>query len=70
MAGGYDNISSNMMQTLLVAGRPNILTKFMVYIFSFVMLIPSIPVNLIISKENLVQNDIMPDSTYLQIFKN
>ena len=34
------------------------------------MLIPSIPVNLIISKENLVQNDIMPDSTYLQIFKN
>ena len=64
VAGGYDNISSNVMQTLLTAGKPKILTKFMVYIFSFVMLIPSIPVNLLISKENLFQNEIMSESRF------
>ena len=62
MAGGYDNIQNNVMTTLLQFGKPPILTKFMVYIFSFVMLIPSIPVNLIISKENLFQNELLSDS--------
>ncbi|KAJ3346454.1 hypothetical protein HDU91_007038 [Kappamyces sp. JEL0680] len=61
LAGGYSNITPNVLSTLVSLGKPSILTKFFVYIFAFVMLIPSIPVNLIISKENLFQNDIVSE---------
>ncbi|KAI8902374.1 hypothetical protein BC833DRAFT_616838 [Globomyces pollinis-pini] len=61
MALGFSNLGSNVLSTLLQYGSPKILCQITVYLFAFVMLIPSIPVNLIISKENLVQNDIVND---------
>ncbi|KAJ3000660.1 hypothetical protein HDV02_004345 [Globomyces sp. JEL0801] len=61
LALGFSNLGSNVLSTLLQYGSPKILCQITVYLFAFVMLIPSIPVNLIISKENLVQNDIVND---------
>ncbi|KAJ3270049.1 hypothetical protein HDV01_000597 [Terramyces sp. JEL0728] len=46
---------------LLSAGKPVVLTAITVYAFGFVMLIPSIPVSLIISRENLVQNKVVSE---------
>ncbi|KAJ3260485.1 hypothetical protein HK103_000627 [Boothiomyces macroporosus] len=46
---------------LLSDGKPAVLTAITVYAFGFVMLIPSIPVSLIISRENLVQNKVLSD---------
>jgi hypothetical protein len=67
VAAGFSDVSENVLSpTLLTLGNavnPNriasVLTKLTVYAFAFVMLIPSIPVNLIISSENLVQNKVV-----------
>lgn len=68
LALGFDPIPGvdNILTVLLEQGRQLsnsmlILIKFSVYMFAFVMLIPAIPVNLIISRENLSQNEVCPD---------
>jgi hypothetical protein len=61
MAMGYDFTGiSNILPVLRLDGYPSFLTKCTVYMFAFAMLIPSISINLIISKENLIQNDVAP----------
>ncbi|KAK5665698.1 hypothetical protein BDV3_006745 [Batrachochytrium dendrobatidis] len=50
--------SNNILPVLSSMGPPVILSKITVFLFAYVMLIPSIPVNLIISKGNLFQNKI------------
>ncbi|KAJ3325184.1 hypothetical protein HDV06_004974 [Boothiomyces sp. JEL0866] len=61
VAMGFDNIpaNSNILVILSSNGVPHLLTKFTVYMFSFVMLIPSVPVNIIISRDNLVSNGVL-----------
>ena len=59
---GVDNILTVLLeQGPLISNEISILTKLSVYMFAFVMLIPAIPVNLIISRENLSQNNVVPD---------
>ncbi|KAJ3000658.1 hypothetical protein HDV02_004343 [Globomyces sp. JEL0801] len=65
MGSGFNNIEPNMLVTQLKSKLPlafPALTKIMVYAFAFVMLIPSIPVNLIVSKDNLVQNQVVSNT--------
>jgi hypothetical protein len=59
LAIGFSGLSSNVLTVLLASGKPALLTKITVYSFAFVMLIPAIPVNLLISKDNLVQNKVV-----------
>lgn len=47
----------NILTILNSKGIPPILTKISVYAFTFFMLIPSIPVNMIIAKQNLSQTE-------------
>ncbi|KAJ3271527.1 hypothetical protein HDV01_006578 [Terramyces sp. JEL0728] len=65
IAMGFDKIpaNSNILVILSAMGSPHLLTKFTVYMFSFVMLIPSIPVNIIISRDNLVSNGVLSKRT-------
>ncbi|KAJ3262246.1 hypothetical protein HK103_002659 [Boothiomyces macroporosus] len=65
VAMGFDNIpaNSNILVILSANGAPHLLTKFTVYMFSFVMLIPSVPVNIIISRDNLVLNQVLSKRT-------
>lgn len=56
---GFEATTDNILPILQQKGIPRTLTKITVYAFSFVMLIPSIPVNMIISKENLTQNKVV-----------
>ena len=66
VALGFDiNSSNNVLHPLLLAGIPSKLTKATVGMFAYVMLVPSIPVNLLISKENLYQNRIVSKSNFL-----
>lgn len=60
MALGYDQISESGVLPLLSArGTPNLLSKITVNLFAFIMLLPSIPVNMIISRDNLTQNKVV-----------
>ena len=51
--------NSNILQDLQSFGIPSILTKFTVFAYAYVMLLTSIPVNFIISGNNLVQNKVL-----------
>ncbi|KAJ3274247.1 hypothetical protein HDV01_003320 [Terramyces sp. JEL0728] len=54
---GFDiNSSNNSLSSLLSTGTPAILCKFSVALYSLTMLLPSVPVNFIVSYKNLVQN--------------
>jgi hypothetical protein len=56
---GFDsNDSNNSFQALLLYGQPAILCKFTVAMYSYVMLLPSVPVNFTVSYQNLVQNKV------------
>jgi preprotein translocase subunit SecG len=49
---GHDfSNDSNILSVLSKDGVPVVLTKITVFMFAFVMLIPAIPVNLLISNE-------------------
>lgn len=48
----------NILPTLAQLGIPHSLTKITCHSFSLVMLLPSIPVSCIVSKNNLVQNGV------------
>ena len=56
--GFESNISNNSLQALLETGKPLLITKITVAMYSYVMLLPSVPVNFAISNNNLVQNKI------------
>lgn len=58
VAVGYDNITNTVLPVIQAHGIPKVLSKLSVYMFAYVMLIPSIPVNMAISYDNLVQNKI------------
>ncbi|KAI8902864.1 hypothetical protein BC833DRAFT_571884, partial [Globomyces pollinis-pini] len=58
---GFDKVDANVLHTLLSGVKTQWLvplTKVTVYGFAFIFLIPSVPVNLIISYQNLVQNNL------------
>ncbi|KAJ3323697.1 hypothetical protein HDV06_001427 [Boothiomyces sp. JEL0866] len=62
VAASFPNLGNDsVLIHLLGGGKPVVLTAITVYAFGFVMLIPSIPVSLIISRENLVQNKVLSD---------
>eukprot|EP00842_Homolaphlyctis_polyrhiza_P006480 jgi/Hompol1/6833/HPOL_002340-RA len=62
MALGFNiDSSNNVLPPLLATGLPSALTKLTVYLFAYVMLVPSIPVSMIISKNNLFQNKLMSE---------
>jgi hypothetical protein len=61
LALGFTTDSENILTVLLQQGVPRPLTKLTVYLFAFAMLLPAIPVNLIISRENLSQNKVVSD---------
>ncbi len=52
--------SNNVLHSLTIQGIPLSLTRATVAMFAYAMLVPSIPVSLIISSNNLAQNHIMP----------
>jgi hypothetical protein len=59
LALGFDsNNSNNSLQALLVAGKPATLCKVSVAMYSYVMLLPSVPINFTVSYQNLVQNNV------------
>nr|KAJ3418034.1 hypothetical protein HK105_000450 [Polyrhizophydium stewartii] len=60
---GFDiGASNNILPVISSNGMPLILSEITVYMFAYVMLIPSIPVNLLISKSNLFQNKVVPEN--------
>jgi hypothetical protein len=61
LALGFATESDNILTVLLQQGLPRSFTKLTVYLFAFAMLLPAIPVNLIISRENLSQNKVVSD---------
>lgn len=64
LALGYENIPATGILTVISkSGVPKALSKATVYAFAFVMLIPSIPVMIIISKGNLTQNKVLSPRT-------
>ncbi|KAH9276493.1 hypothetical protein BASA83_001196 [Batrachochytrium salamandrivorans] len=63
LALGFDiGPSNNILPVLSQIGPPVLLSKITVFLFAYVMLIPSIPVNLIISKGNLFQNKVTSEA--------
>ncbi|KAJ1566905.1 hypothetical protein HK405_007972, partial [Cladochytrium tenue] len=52
--------SSNILPFLIGFGQPLILSKITAYMFSFVMLLPGIPVSFIVAEKNLTQGGLMP----------
>ena len=57
--GFYINTDGNVIPSLLQYGVPASLTSATVFLFAYAMLIPSIPVNMIISRNNLYQNNVV-----------
>lgn len=53
-----EEAGGNLLVTLMAYGNPLLLTKITCYMFSIVMLLPSIPVSCIVSFDNLHQNEI------------
>ncbi|KAI9349865.1 hypothetical protein DFJ73DRAFT_659666 [Zopfochytrium polystomum] len=51
---------SNILPALMTSGKPLILSKITAYMFSFVMLLPAIPVSFIVAESNLTQSKMMP----------
>ncbi|KAI8912601.1 hypothetical protein EDD86DRAFT_178635, partial [Gorgonomyces haynaldii] len=63
LALSYDTSNTDNILTLIQSfGKPTGLSKATVYAFAFVMLVPSIPVNMIISKNNLIQNSVLSNN--------
>jgi hypothetical protein len=63
LAAGYDlsiESSANVLTGIQNFGVPRILCKVTVSIFTYLMLVPAIPVNMIISHLNFTQNEIFP----------
>ncbi|KAI8802975.1 hypothetical protein BJ742DRAFT_683527 [Cladochytrium replicatum] len=59
-AMGFDDLANNdFMQTMRNKARPTALSLASTYAFTFCMLLPGIPVNLIVAKLNLTQNRVM-----------
>lgn len=57
---GFDlGASNNSLQALIQYGKPNWLCQLSVAFYAFFMLLPSVPVNSIVSYQNLVQNRVM-----------
>lgn len=54
------NISGTVLPDLMTQGVPVLLTKITVYMYSFVMLVTSIPVSCIVTYNNIVQNNVLP----------
>jgi hypothetical protein len=50
-------------------GSPSSLTKVAVYLFAFVMLLPSIPVACIVSKNNLIQNKLCRNGNFFGVVR-
>ncbi|KAJ3260489.1 hypothetical protein HK103_000631 [Boothiomyces macroporosus] len=56
---GFDiNSSNNSLSSLLSTGTPVVLCNISVALYSLTMLLPSVPVNFIVSYKNLVQNGV------------
>ncbi|KAH6600690.1 hypothetical protein BASA50_002074 [Batrachochytrium salamandrivorans] len=55
--------SGNILHSLLIYGKPQIIATISIGVFAYVMLLPSIPVSFIVSRDNLVQNEIAPQYT-------
>jgi hypothetical protein len=53
------NLSHNSLQVLIQNGRPDWLCELSVVIYAYFMLLPSVPVNFIVSFQNLTQNKVM-----------
>ena len=51
--------SHNVLHTIWMVGVPSFLSKISVGLFSIVMLLPAIPMNFIVSRNNLVQNNVV-----------
>ena len=57
---GFDsNPSNNSLQALLDMGHPGLLSEITVAMYAYIMLLPSVPVNFAIARDNLVQNNIV-----------
>jgi hypothetical protein len=54
------NSSGSALPDLTNSGIPVVLCRITVYAYSYVMLVTSIPVNFIVSFNNLVQNQVLP----------
>lgn len=63
LAMGFDinAASNNVLNAIIESGLPPGLSKASVGMFSFVMLLPTVPFNFIVSKNNLVQNKVVPE---------
>jgi hypothetical protein len=64
LALGFDinPISNNILNEIIRFGKPDWLSKATVGMFSLVMLLPGIPVNIIVSKKNLIQNKVTSET--------
>ncbi|KAJ3089061.1 hypothetical protein HK102_007302 [Quaeritorhiza haematococci] len=54
-----ESAGGNVLPALTSRGIPTTLTKVTGYMFSLVMLLPSIPVSFVVAKNNLLQNELM-----------
>eukprot|EP00842_Homolaphlyctis_polyrhiza_P005204 jgi/Hompol1/5685/HPOL_004622-RA len=54
--------SGNLLHSLLIDGKPQIIANISIFVFAYVMLLPSIPVSFIVSRDNLVQNRVVRPS--------
>ncbi|KAJ1334671.1 hypothetical protein BSLG_007826 [Batrachochytrium salamandrivorans] len=50
--------SGNLLHSLLMVGKPEIIATVSIGVFAYVMLLPSVPVSFIVSRDNLVQNEV------------
>ena len=67
----FDNISAgNILPSLTTYGIPKLLTKITVNMFAIVCLLPNIPIMCIVSKNNLIQNQICSKSIIKLKFRN
>lgn len=57
--GFPSNDSNNSLQALIQLGSPTWLCKASVAVYAYMMLLPSVPVNFIVSFQNLTQNKVM-----------
>ncbi|KAJ3306271.1 hypothetical protein HDV03_000191 [Kappamyces sp. JEL0829] len=61
---GFDsNESKNSLQALIQTGNPTLLAQITVALYAYLMLLPSVPVNCIVSSQNLIQNQIVGPRT-------
>ncbi|KAJ8322917.1 hypothetical protein QVD99_007399 [Batrachochytrium dendrobatidis] len=51
--------SGNLLHSLLLVGKPELVATISIGVFAYVMLLPSVPVSFMVSRDNLVQNEVM-----------